>query len=416
MTVSHVTGPVTGSPPTEHRTPRIAVKNVSRRFGDTVVIDGVDLDIHEGEFVVLLGPSGCGKSTLLRMIGGLQDVSGGSIEIEGAPAEGVGPAERDLAFVFQNYALYPHMTVRRNMSFPLLMRQFRWWHHVPVLGWWVRRRAERTPEIAGVVGRVAGILDITHLLGRLPVTLSGGQRQRVALGRAMVREPLAFLMDEPLSNLDAKLRAQTRSELTRFHRLLGATILYVTHDQVEAMTLGDKIGILEGGTLQQFGTPREVYDHPANTFVARFVGSPAMNILPATAQAGRWVVGSQSLRAPDAMAGLAERATAEDGGFLLGLRSEWVRVAGPDDGHDLRGTVTSVEDWGAEQLVNLALEPADDEQIVAADPLALDVRVPAAQQIDIGDVLDLEVEPDRARLFAARTGLALRTDEESADA
>ena len=284
--------------------PKIALLGVSRFFGRSAAVDDVSLAIEDGEFFVLLGPSGCGKSTLLRMIAGLQPVSSGTIEIDGRAAQDMEADERDLAFVFQNYALYPHMSVRRNMSFPLLMRRFRWWHHIPVVGWVVRRRLMRSPEVADVIDRIAETLGLNEMLDRLPATLSGGQRQRVALGRAMVREPLAFLMDEPLSNLDAKLRAQTRSELIRFHRLLKTTIVYVTHDQVEAMTMGDKIGVMKDGVLQQVGTPRAVYENPANTFVAQFIGTPAMNLLPAVVtEPGVWRVAGQDVTVDPSAAG-----------------------------------------------------------------------------------------------------------------
>ncbi len=336
----------------ETSTSKIALHGVSRYFGKAAAVDDVSLSIEDGEFFVLLGPSGCGKSTLLRMIAGLQPVSSGIIEIDGHPAQDMEADERDLAFVFQNYALYPHMSVRRNMAFPLLMRRFRWWHHIPLVGWTVRRRLMRSPEVAGVIDRIAETLGLTEMLDRLPATLSGGQRQRVALGRAMVREPLAFLMDEPLSNLDAKLRAQTRSELIRFHRLLKTTIVYVTHDQVEAMTMGDKIGVMKDGVLQQVGTPRAVYENPANVFVAQFIGTPAMNMLPAVSVSpGVWHIAGHDVAVDSSAADSADVSTNPSADFLLGVRSEWVEIVGTDDACQFKGQVASVEDWGAEQLV-----------------------------------------------------------------
>ncbi|AWB90946.1 ABC transporter ATP-binding protein [Aeromicrobium chenweiae] len=396
--------------------PKIALRGVSRLFGKSAAVDNVSLEIEDGEFFVLLGPSGCGKSTLLRMIAGLQPVSSGVIEIDGRAAQDMEADERDLAFVFQNYALYPHMSVRRNMSFPLLMRRFRWWHHIPVVGWIVRRRLMRSPEIADVIDRIAETLGLTEMLDRLPATLSGGQRQRVALGRAMVREPLAFLMDEPLSNLDAKLRAQTRSELIRFHRLLKTTIVYVTHDQVEAMTMGDKIGVMKDGVLQQVGTPRAVYENPANTFVAQFIGTPAMNMLPAVATgAGVWRVAGQDVAVDTTAAGSAHLSTEIATDFLLGVRSEWVEIVEPTQNCQFQGQVAAVEDWGAEQLVRIHLDAgpasdADAQTVLDVDAHALDVRVPSHRLVKIGQQVGVRVDLERTRRFDPVTGDALISD------
>jgi len=239
----------------------VSLRKVSKSFGDTVVIPGIDLDIDEGEFVVIVGPSGCGKSTLLRMIAGLEKTSGGHIHIHGRDVTRVQPKQRDIAMVFQSYALYPHMDVAGNMSFALRLA-----------------RADKG-EIDKRVGVAAEMLGIENLLGRKPKELSGGQRQRVAMGRAIVRDAYCFLFDEPLSNLDAKLRSQMRTELTLLHKRLDRTMIYVTHDQIEAMTMADRIVILNAGIVQQVGTPREVYNHPVNRFVAGFIGSPSMNFL-----------------------------------------------------------------------------------------------------------------------------------------
>ena len=240
----------------------LLLENLSKNFDTVAAVKEVSLSIHDGEFVVLLGPSGCGKTTTLRMIAGLEEITGGKIYLDGRLLNDVLPGDRDIAMVFQNYALYPHMTVYKNMAFGLRMR--------------------KTPrqEIVGRVKRAADILAISHLLERYPRELSGGQRQRVAVGRAIVRHPRVFLFDEPLSNLDAKLRVQTRVELLKLHRQLAATSVYVTHDQVEAMTMADRIVIMLDGTLQQVGPPIEVYQKPANRFVAAFIGSPSMNFLP----------------------------------------------------------------------------------------------------------------------------------------
>src|ERR1700691_6220400 len=240
----------------------VALRQVTKRYDDVEAVRSIDLDIPNNEFVVLVGPSGCGKSTTLRMIAGLEEVTAGDIYIGGAVVNDLPPKDRDIAMVFQNYALYPHMTAYENMAFGLKLRSY------------------KKKEIDNRVREAAEILNLTHLLERRPKELSGGQRQRVAVGRAIVRKPKVFLFDEPLSNLDAALRTQMRAELKRIQRNLGATMLYVTHDQVEAMTMGDKIAVMNKGELEQFGTPSEIYEHPASVFVARFLGSPAMNVLP----------------------------------------------------------------------------------------------------------------------------------------
>jgi ABC-type sugar transport system ATPase subunit len=241
----------------------VQLQNLEKRYdNNTVAVKGVTFIAHDGEFVVLVGPSGCGKTTTLRMVAGLEDITGGDLLIDGQRMNDREPKDRDVAMVFQNYALYPHMTVFENMAFPLKMRK------VP------------KPEIKSQVEEAAKLLGIERHLGRKPKELSGGERQRVAVGRAIVRKPKVFLFDEPLSNLDAALRTQMRAELKRIQRRLGATMLYVTHDQVEAMTMGDRIAVMNKGELEQFGTPSEIYDKPATAFVARFLGSPAMNLLP----------------------------------------------------------------------------------------------------------------------------------------
>src|ERR1700710_1849429 len=248
----------------------IVLNGVSKRFADgTIAVDNVDLDIADGEFVILVGPSGCGKSTLLRMIVGLEDISSGDLTIGGKRMNEAGPKDRNLAMVFQNYALYPHLSVRENIAFPLR------------LGKMDKDKADKLVEDA------ARTLELTELLDRKPAALSGGQRQRVAMGRAIVREPSAFLFDEPLSNLDAKLRVQMRTEISRLQKRFGTTTVYVTHDQTEAMTLGDRVAVLRKAILQQVASPRELYNNPINLFVAGFIGSPSMNFLPATLRGHR---------------------------------------------------------------------------------------------------------------------------------
>src|SRR5450759_1578652 len=245
----------------------VQIKGVEKYFGGTHVIRGVDIEIEDGQFAVLVGPSGCGKSTLLRMIAGLEEISGGEIFIGGKVVNNMQPKERDIAMVFQNYALYPHMTVRDNMAFSLML-------------------AKREQSVAAArFRRAAEILGLTDLLERYPRQLSGGQRQRVAMGRAIVRDPQVFLFDEPLSNLDAKLRVQMRTEIKELHQRLKTTTVYVTHDQIEAMTMADKIVVMHDGRVEQIGAPLELYDRPQNLFVAGFIGSPAMNFLPGTIRA-----------------------------------------------------------------------------------------------------------------------------------
>src|SRR5438874_12127554 len=242
----------------------VTFANVSKQYGDVSVIEGLSLEVRDQELMVLVGPSGCGKSTALRMVAGLEDVSGGTVSIGDRVVNQLAPKDRDIAMVFQSYALYPHMTVRENLEFGLKMRRI------------------DAADIRRRVDSAARILGIEHLLGRKPKDLSGGQRQRVAVGRAIVREPAVFLFDEPLSNLDAKLRVQMRAEITRLQQTLGTTSVYVTHDQVEAMTMGHRITVLREGKIQQIGTPGEVYEHPANVFVAQFIGTPPMNLVTAT--------------------------------------------------------------------------------------------------------------------------------------
>jgi multiple sugar transport system ATP-binding protein len=307
----------------------IVLDRVRRQFGATTALDDISLEIPDGEFLVLLGPSGCGKSTLLRLIAGLLGPTSGKVVIDGRDVTSLAPGARDIAMVFQSYALYPHLSVRRNLGFGLR----------------VRHRSK--DEIATKVDAVAEQLQLQALLERKPRELSGGQRQRVALGRAMVRDPKAFLMDEPLSNLDAQLRTATRLELADLHRRLGTTFVYVTHDQVEAMTMATRIAVLNGGRLEQIGTPAEVYDQPATTFVASFLGAPPMNLIPAhTRTAGdkvRVVAPGMDIEMFDGDAGERD--------VLLGIRPEHLTAApGPLDAASLSGVVTALENLGSEEV------------------------------------------------------------------
>jgi multiple sugar transport system ATP-binding protein len=328
----------------------LKLANVTKSFEAHKVIDNVDIEVGDDEFLVLLGPSGCGKSTILRMIAGLETLTSGEIHLAGQRVDRLPPSARDMAFVFQSYALYPHMTVRRNIAFPLIMRQHRWWFHLPVIGGFAKRRIERSPEVREKVERTAEMLALTKMLDRYPRTLSGGQRQRVALGRAMVRQPSAFLMDEPLSNLDAKLRTAMRAEITQLHQRVGGTFVYVTHDQIEAMTMGTRIALLRDGTLQQFGTPREIYETPANTYVARFIGTPPMNLIAAEVADGALAVGTARLPLP------AGAVHAGAGKVWLGLRPGALRLTATGAPGALAGTVSLVEHIGAESVIGVALD------------------------------------------------------------
>ena len=308
----------------------VSVRNVHKSFDDLAVIHGVSIDINDGEFLVLVGPSGCGKSTLLRMIAGLEDINDGDIAIGDTIVNDMAPKARDVAMVFQNYALYPHMTVRQNMGFSLRLR-----------------RAEKS-MIRERVQSAAQILGLTQLLDRLPRQLSGGERQRVAMGRAIVRDPQVFLFDEPLSNLDAKLRVQMRTEIKALHQRLRTTSVYVTHDQVEAMTMAERIVVMNLGRVEQVGRPLDLYDRPANLFVAGFIGSPAMNFIEATGRSGG---DAPELTAQDgtALPLPAGAGVPEGQGLVYGVRPEDLELA--TDGAGIEATVSVVEPTGSDTLV-----------------------------------------------------------------
>ena len=305
----------------------VDIRNVRKAFGSVEVLHGVSVGIEDGEFVVLVGPSGCGKSTLLRMLAGLENITGAEIDIGGRVVNTVPPKDRDIAMVFQNYALYPHMTVFDNMAFSMKLAK------AP------REVMDREVE------KAARILGLEQLLHRFPRQLSGGQRQRVAMGRAIVRNPQVFLFDEPLSNLDAKLRVQMRSEIKELHQRLKVTTVYVTHDQIEAMTMADKIVVMNNGNIEQTGAPLELYDRPANLFVAGFIGSPAMNILPgATGEGGFVAEGGAVLPMPP---------SAKNGAGYYGIRPEHMRLAAANDG--IPATIQIVEPTGSETQVMLRI-------------------------------------------------------------
>ena len=375
----------------------IQLAQVSKRFGAKAAVNNISLDVADGEFLVLLGPSGCGKSTLLRMLAGLEQVSSGEIHLGTRRVDTLPPSARDMAFVFQSYALYPHMTVRRNISFPLIMRQFRWWFHVPVLGGWAKRRIERSPAVSELVERTAKTLALTEMLDRLPRTLSGGQRQRVALGRAMVRQPEVFLMDEPLSNLDAKLRSAMRAEIIKLHHEVGGTFVYVTHDQIEAMTMGTRIALMRDGVVQQFGTPREIYTNPANAYVARFIGTPPMNLLEVQVEAsGSLRIGDLVGPSPVALAGVAAQPA------LLGVRPHALTIGTSAGPSMLAGQVVLVEHVGAESIVTVHLNDARtahrDEGAQAGEVMVMQAGY---STLVAGNAVHLALDLSEAVLFAS---------------
>ncbi len=359
----------------------LAIRDLHKRFGATDVLKGVNLDIESGEFTVLVGPSGCGKSTLLNIIAGLEKPSGGTVEIGGRVVNDIAPKDRDIAMVFQSYALYPSMTVRQNITFGMECR------HVP------------KPEREAALARVAKLLQIEPLLGRKPSQLSGGQRQRVAMGRALVRDPLLFLFDEPLSNLDAKLRVEMRMEIKQLHQRIHSTMVYVTHDQIEAMTMATRIAVMNHGEVQQFADPETVYNRPANLFVARFMGAPPMNTVPARLEAVdgglQAVVGRGAERValplPQEMQGLAGREV------ILGLRPECIAEANRRFGEDREGLmleapVEMTEPTGAETIVLMRL---GGERVLG--------RVSPDSRMQVGQQGRFSVDMRRACIFDPKT-------------
>ena len=358
----------------------VTFENVSKRFGDVVAVDDLNLDIRDAEFMVLVGPSGCGKTTSLRMIAGLEEVTSGTLRIGERVINDVPPKDRDIAMVFQSYALYPHMSIRDNLAFGLKLR------HVPKV------------QIEARVKEAAAILDLTRYLDRKPRELSGGQRQRVALGRAIVREPAVFLMDEPLSNLDAKLRVETRANILRLHQRLNTTFVYVTHDQIEAMTMGSRIAVMNEGRLQQVGTPQELYDRPINRFVAGFIGSPAMNFttveVSGTGDAIQLTGPNITIPLPTQFrdsAGAAGRT------LIAGYRPEHLQLGAV-------GGTTAVVNAKAE-----VVEYLGNEELIHASGSGRDIVaiVDSAYRVRPGDMLEFKVPLDRLQLFDPDTNFAL---------
>ena len=359
------------------------IDNVTKSYGAVEVLHRVDIHVEEGEFLVLVGPSGCGKSTLLNMIAGLEDITTGEISIKGQVMNGVHPSKRNIAMVFQSYALYPNMTVGQNITFGLEM------HGVP--------KAERDRAMADV----AKLLQIEKLLDRRPGQLSGGQRQRVAMGRALVRNPDVFLFDEPLSNLDAKLRVDMRTEIKKLHHKLGTTIVYVTHDQIEAMTLSTRIAVMNGGYVQQLGTPKEIYDNPANIFVASFMGSPSMNLIPARAVARNGAMHAEVTNASGATRYLRfsdDTLSGQDGrAIILGIRPE--AITDPE-GADRKSA-------NIETITNLVgvTEPAGSDTFVTSVISGKECIARMRADIDVrpGIAIDFAVNMDKAVVFDPRT-------------
>lgn len=354
----------------------LSLRKITKSYGAVAVLKGIDVEVAEGEFVVLLGPSGCGKSTLLHAIAGLHDIDSGEIVIEGRTVTGIPTRERDVAMVFQSYALYPNMTVAQNIGFPLRMRKL------------------SRDAIMQKVAEVAQLLQIEALLERKPRELSGGQRQRVAIGRALVRDPKIFLFDEPLSNLDATLRVETRAEIKRLYERIGKTIVYVTHDQIEAMTLATRIVVMNKGDIQQIGSPYEIYHKPANTFVARFVGSPAMQFITGRLQADGAAVSftdgkdwTLALPFPD-----LPMHTAKDA--ILGVRPEHIKLVSPDrDGHD--AVVEMVESTGPEDNVTLSINGQKATARLETGSTA------------VGQTVKVQIATQKISLFDAATGTRL---------
>ena len=392
---------------------QITLDGVTKRYPDGFeAVRDMHLQVEDGEFVILVGPSGCGKSTALRMIAGLEDITEGELRIGDQVVNQKAPRDRDIAMVFQNYALYPHMTVRDNMGFALKLR------------------GADKGDIDRKVEEAARILDLQQHLDRKPANLSGGQRQRVAMGRAIVRDPAAFLMDEPLSNLDAKLRVQMRTEVSRIQQTLGTTTVYVTHDQTEAMTLGDRVAVMRSGVLQQVGSPMELYNHPVNLFVAGFIGSPAMNFMPATVQGDTVTLPIGDVRLPQ---DLRERVGRGEGKTLIaGIRPENFEDAAltgeaRERGSTFRAKVEVLESLGSELYAHFTV--TSDQQIESQDlrDLAADVgggEVPAAgsevhivarldpqSRVQVGQEAELWVDSSRIQLFDPDDGRSLTTDK-----
>jgi multiple sugar transport system ATP-binding protein len=363
----------------------ISLKSVVKRHGDALILRGISLEIHDGEFLTLVGPSGCGKSTLLRVIAGLDMQDSGEVRIAGRRVDGLRPKDRDVAMVFQSYALYPHLSIFDNIALPLRVRRLGGLQRMPLVGGLMPGRRTIEDGIRREVEETAAILDISHLLARKPGQLSGGQQQRAALGRALVRHPAVFLMDEPLSNLDAKLRVQMRAEISGLHRRLGSTFLFVTHDQGEAMTMSDRVAVMMGGELIQVGAPEELYHEPNDLRVAEFIGSPKINVMPVEALV-------RDGRNPCAVL---------PGAATLAFRPEAADLSPPATA-PLSGRIVAVENLGSDIFLQVAMTGAR-----VALPIVVRVK-PSSDRFTIGDAVGISPDPKRIVQFAASGG-RLRT-------
>ncbi len=362
----------------------ISLKNISKSFGSTQVLNNLNVDINDGEFLTLVGPSGCGKSTLLRIIAGLEQQTSGDVLIDNKNVNRVRASERDLAMVFQSYALYPHLTVRRNLETPLRLRDYNAFERLPLIGNFSPSKKEKTESINQLVNKTSETLKISELLDRKPGQLSGGQRQRVALGRAMVREPVAFLMDEPLSNLDAALRVHMRSELSELHNSLKTTFVYVTHDQAEALTMSSRMAVMIDGNLLQLDTPQEVYDNPSSLSVAQFVGSPKINIFKGTSDSS----GTVSFLNVN----LKRKSSESNTDLHIGIRPEHLEITNESNDNTFSGTVAYRENLGSDIFFHINIEDGSNKIIVRGLPQF-------THQISNGSSVNIKRVSDKALLF-----------------
>lgn len=362
----------------------ISLKNISKSFGSTQVLNNLNVDINDGEFLTLVGPSGCGKSTLLRIIAGLEQQTSGDVLIDNKNVNRVRASERDLAMVFQSYALYPHLTVRRNLETPLRLRDYNAFERLPLIGNFSPSKKEKTESINQLVNKTSDTLKISELLDRKPGQLSGGQRQRVALGRAMVREPVAFLMDEPLSNLDAALRVHMRSELSELHNSLKTTFVYVTHDQAEALTMSSRMAVMIDGNLLQLDTPQEVYDNPSSLSVAQFVGSPKINIFKGTSDSS----GTVSFLNVN----LKRKSSESNTDLHIGIRPEHLEITNESNENSFSGTVAYRENLGSDIFFHVNIEDGSNKIIVRGLPQF-------THQISNGSSVNIKRVSDKALLF-----------------
>ena len=376
----------------------IQLKGISKSFDDNKVIKSLDLSISNGEFVTVLGPSGCGKSTLLRIIAGLESQSSGDVIIDGREVNKVRASERDLAMVFQSYALYPHLSVQQNLMVPLKLRRLSRLERFPLLNWFLPKRRSKMIELNEKVLQAAETLQITHLMERKPGQLSGGQQQRVAVGRAMVREPVAFLMDEPLSNLDAALRVHMRAEISELHRKLKTTFIYVTHDQAEALTMSDRMAVMMDGEILQHDTPSEIYNNPVNLQVAEFIGSPKINVLPAEIDSKG---GITCMGLPISLF----MKTPKQGSIMLGFRPEHTELLSSNSNNCFEGKITYKENLGSDIYLHVNLKEDQHKMIVRSEPdKALDAK--------IGDMVKIGWMVDKVMAFE-RNGQSLPTKSKS---